>query len=811
MLRLCSRYFLFSFPLNFLSLFQGPNSSFSVKYLFGYTNNDTDLSYIHVGANMSINLNLNLSESECHILVNELFLKFDNDLSGDLNFEEFRNFYLKLLDSEECIDLLVRFAQYRFRDLKKEIYANELKEIERQRVERKNKNREERHRLVLIKNEQEKEKEKERTRVKQIENVHAPETKSGNEKEHEKTNDSEIKEGSKIIKENDQLDNYKGDNSNNDKNDGNDKNEEYGDKEYRFHDNDLQIMIKEEKINDIDNVNNINDMTFADYILVISSPVDLLEIKRNKLKKDKMILLERRNKIQANFKNKSRLKYVDERKVLETPIQKKSMQNIVSTDSLELERALRSCLIHSNNDESNASHKININNTLPTTNATYNLSFITNNPAVTVTHTEVLSIAATAQTHLPDKKTDKIKNKKKHDNNNTNKNVNHNNNNNNDDNDDVSAITRVVKYSLSLTSLSSTLTHPAAVGYYLLCNDRLGNASDNNNDSNYDFTNHAYSNDNIDIKIRNNPHYIHPAYFFSDYVKNSKVNNKHDALGVVRLISKTYDQNSMDKKNSKCENDQMKKSSRNNESIITIKNDSAILENSNNKRNNINEREGNISYNIDNMYNHSNSNNTLLSAYISTITLDNLPSNVNLNTPLVSSCSSPSSQLYIEVDLTHVLYSNTKNSNENDNQPPTSAITNTPQYIYKALSTPTNTLITTPSTTAYWKEPFKEPFHISNSITNDNNDDDQNGTDNITGNSNSNKNKNNTNMNHQSFLPEINEMKRESRNCSPSLSISIYNGKEVFGRVSVSVKALVALKRSSSSDDEGNIVVSREN
>jgi hypothetical protein len=66
-----------------------------------------------------------LDEAESHILVNELFKKFDQDDSNDLNFEEFRNFYIKLLDSDECLDLLKKFAKYRFRNLVQEEALNE--------------------------------------------------------------------------------------------------------------------------------------------------------------------------------------------------------------------------------------------------------------------------------------------------------------------------------------------------------------------------------------------------------------------------------------------------------------------------------------------------------------------------------------------------------------------------------------------------------------------------------------------------------------------------------------------------------------
>lgn len=95
----------------------GPNSQCSVRFIFGFSAEDLPYSFSHHGHCMTIELNLRLSEDESHILVNELFLKFDQDRSNDLNFEEFRAFYVKLLDNDECLDLLRRFAKYQFRNI----------------------------------------------------------------------------------------------------------------------------------------------------------------------------------------------------------------------------------------------------------------------------------------------------------------------------------------------------------------------------------------------------------------------------------------------------------------------------------------------------------------------------------------------------------------------------------------------------------------------------------------------------------------------------------------------------------------------
>ena len=65
--------------------------------------------------------------------MSELFMKFDADGSGEFEFEEFRDFYMKYLDTDESLERLRHYANFRFRDIEFE----EL--VERRRAETKSK------------------------------------------------------------------------------------------------------------------------------------------------------------------------------------------------------------------------------------------------------------------------------------------------------------------------------------------------------------------------------------------------------------------------------------------------------------------------------------------------------------------------------------------------------------------------------------------------------------------------------------------------------------------------------------------------
>ena len=58
------------------------------------------------------------------------------DGNGKFEFEEFRDFYLKFIDSLDSRDLLKRFAQHRFRDQEKEKLMAELFEADKAQKDR---------------------------------------------------------------------------------------------------------------------------------------------------------------------------------------------------------------------------------------------------------------------------------------------------------------------------------------------------------------------------------------------------------------------------------------------------------------------------------------------------------------------------------------------------------------------------------------------------------------------------------------------------------------------------------------------------
>lgn len=101
----------------------GKNCRRSCRYSFGFSAVDTAFDVVHVGQPMYMNLNLGISQAKMEILMRELFEQFDRDGSGEFEFEEFRDFYIKYLDTEESLDRLRKYAQYRFRDVERERFV----------------------------------------------------------------------------------------------------------------------------------------------------------------------------------------------------------------------------------------------------------------------------------------------------------------------------------------------------------------------------------------------------------------------------------------------------------------------------------------------------------------------------------------------------------------------------------------------------------------------------------------------------------------------------------------------------------------
>ena len=114
----------------------GPNRIASCKFALGFADEDTKLDFKHRGQPMIFDLELGVKYEEAEIVFTELFEKFDEDKSGEFEYEEFRDFYIRFLDTEESIQLLRDYAQYKFRDLEKEAFYYEQLELARRKRER---------------------------------------------------------------------------------------------------------------------------------------------------------------------------------------------------------------------------------------------------------------------------------------------------------------------------------------------------------------------------------------------------------------------------------------------------------------------------------------------------------------------------------------------------------------------------------------------------------------------------------------------------------------------------------------------------
>ncbi|KAJ1436856.1 hypothetical protein B484DRAFT_416735, partial [Ochromonadaceae sp. CCMP2298] len=104
----------------------GRNNRRSCRYALGFNAEDLPYAAYHTGQPMLIDLDLGLDRQKTEILFNELFSKFDRDNSGEFEFEEFRDFYIKYLDTDERIAYLKKFANHRFRDIELERRAKIL-------------------------------------------------------------------------------------------------------------------------------------------------------------------------------------------------------------------------------------------------------------------------------------------------------------------------------------------------------------------------------------------------------------------------------------------------------------------------------------------------------------------------------------------------------------------------------------------------------------------------------------------------------------------------------------------------------------
>jgi len=114
----------------------GPNFQVSCRYCLGFNAEDYEEAFEHTGQDLVMDLNLNLPSSKIDILMEELFGRFDTDGSGEFQFEEFRDFYTKLLANDKCRSTLRAYATHRFRDKLAEKRRNEIYEERRAKARR---------------------------------------------------------------------------------------------------------------------------------------------------------------------------------------------------------------------------------------------------------------------------------------------------------------------------------------------------------------------------------------------------------------------------------------------------------------------------------------------------------------------------------------------------------------------------------------------------------------------------------------------------------------------------------------------------
>jgi hypothetical protein len=127
---------IYSFKLLFGS---GPNYHRSCRFALGFQAIDYPISNQVIGQIMGISLNLGLDEKQLTELTKELFKQFDKDESGQLDFEEFRDFYVRFFNNEESIETLTAYAKFRYRDKEVEAYWHKK---QKEKFERRNRKKE---------------------------------------------------------------------------------------------------------------------------------------------------------------------------------------------------------------------------------------------------------------------------------------------------------------------------------------------------------------------------------------------------------------------------------------------------------------------------------------------------------------------------------------------------------------------------------------------------------------------------------------------------------------------------------------------
>jgi hypothetical protein len=107
----------------------GPTHGESVRYNLGFSAQDTPMQSRHEGAPASIDINLELTDGQLDILIAELFRLPNGDMREELEFDEFRDLYVKYFDLSESIQSLKEWAQWKFK------FAALEDEVRRQKLE----------------------------------------------------------------------------------------------------------------------------------------------------------------------------------------------------------------------------------------------------------------------------------------------------------------------------------------------------------------------------------------------------------------------------------------------------------------------------------------------------------------------------------------------------------------------------------------------------------------------------------------------------------------------------------------------------
>lgn len=107
----------------------GPTHGESVRYNLGFSAQDTPMQGRHEGAPASIDINLELTDGQLDFLIAELFRLPNGDMREELEFDEFRDLYIKYFDLSESIQSLKEWAQWKFK------FAALEDELKRQKLE----------------------------------------------------------------------------------------------------------------------------------------------------------------------------------------------------------------------------------------------------------------------------------------------------------------------------------------------------------------------------------------------------------------------------------------------------------------------------------------------------------------------------------------------------------------------------------------------------------------------------------------------------------------------------------------------------